>query len=225
MRHTEHIMSNNYIAQLLKAHPIFASVSDEKLDSISRDPRCFTVTTRGGEDILDDEHFSPALGLIITGTVLVYRKGGGLPVLLQRLEEGKLFGVSTLFSKSKDYVTELKAGSDCRVFFIPAVIVRELLSTSAEFSSDYIAFLSGKIRFLSERISELSAPTIVQKVAVFLLRGEGRLAPNKVQLASALGIGRASLYRALDELSEQGLISLEGKNVVITDREGLIKLI
>lgn len=218
-------MSNNYLTQLLKKHPIFATLDEATVDSICSDGRCFTVSTRGGEDILDDEHFAPALGLIITGTVLVYRKGTGLPVLLQVLEEGKLFGVATLFSKNEAYVTELRAGSNCRVFFIPAPIVKELVARSPEFAASYIEFLSGKIRFLSERISELSAPTIVQKVAVFLLRGEGRLATNKVQLASALGIGRASLYRALDELSDSGLIALEGKNVVITDREGLLKLI
>jgi CRP-like cAMP-binding protein len=218
-------MSNKNVSQLLKDHPIFASVSEARLDCISKDPRCFTVSTKAGDDILDDEHYAPALGLIISGTVLVYRKGGGLPVLLQRLEGGQLFGVSTLFSRTNAYVTELRAGNDCRVFFVPVTIIKELISESSEFAGDYITFLSGKIRFLNERIAELSAPTIIQKVAVFLLRGDGRIAPNKVQLASALGIGRASLYRALDEISEMGLISLQGKSVVILDREGLLKLV
>lgn len=225
MRHSEIYMSNSYVSQLLTANPIFSSLSKETADRLSSDPRCFLVSAKCGHNVLSDESIPPALGLILSGTVLVYRKGGGLPILLQRLEEGKLFGSSTLFSDNCDYVTELKAECDCSIFFIPTVIVRELINASPQFSLDYISFLSGRIRFLNERISELSAPSTVQKLAAFLLKGNESIAPSKVQLASALGIGRASLYRALDELCEKGLIRLDGKTVEITDRDGLSKLI
>jgi CRP-like cAMP-binding protein len=93
------------------------------------------------------------------------------------------------------------------------------------FALDYVAFLSGKIRFLNERLSELSAPSALQKLSSYLLKDDGRIALSKVQLASALGIGRASLYRALDDLTEKGYISSDGKSVTVIDREGLMSLI
>ena len=141
------------------------------------------------------------------------------------LTAGKLFGASTLFSDSSEYLTELKAGSDCKVFFMPSEIISELIVGEPSFALDYVAFLSGKIRFLNERLSELSAPSALQKLSSYLLKDDGRIALSKVQLASALGIGRASLYRALDDLTEKGYISSDGKSVTVIDREGLMSLI
>ena len=71
----------------------------------------------------------------------------------------------------------------------------------------------------------LRSPSALQKLASYLLKDEGRIALSRVQLASALGIGRASLYRALDELTDKGYISSDGKNVTVIDREGLMSLI
>lgn len=212
------------IVNMLKMHSIFSSITTERIEMISCDKRCFISSSKEGDDIIKVGS-SPALGLIIEGNVLVYRKGAGLPVLLQRLTEGKLFGASTLFSDSSEYQTELKAGSESKVFFIPSEIISELIISEPSFALDYVAFLSGKIRFLNERLSELSAPSALQKLASYLLKDEGRIALSRVQLASALGIGRASLYRALDELTDKGYISSDGKNVTVIDREGLMSLI
>lgn len=213
------------ISDMLKEHSIFSSIDDKIIKKISRDSRCILSFSKVGEDVIKGNEHSHALGLILEGTVLVYRKGGGNPILLQRLNKGKLFGASTLFSPSGDYLTELKAGSDCTVYFLPFELVRELIVESPSFALNYISFLSGRIRFLNERLSELSAPTATQKLASYLIKGNDRIAVSKVQLASALGIGRASLYRSLDELSEMGLIASDGKNINVIDREGLISLI
>lgn len=213
------------ISDMLKAHSIFSSLDEKIILKICRDPRCIISFSKDGEDVIKSSEHSHALGLILDGTVLVYRKGGGNPILLQRLTKGKLFGVSTLFSPSDEYLTELKAGTDCTVFFMPFELIRELIVKAPSFALDYVSFLSGKIRFLNERLSELSAPSATQKLASYLIKGSDRIAVSKVQLASALGIGRASLYRSLDELSEMGLISSDGKNINVIDREGLISLI
>lgn len=219
------MFNKDKLAKMLKEHRLFSHLTDESASLLCSDRRCSVITAENGCSIFRENRFSPALGLILKGNVLVYRKGEGLPVLLQRLETGKLFGVASLFSSENEYVTELKAEGDCEVFSIPASLVKELLEKESAFALDYIAFLSGKIRFLNKRISELSAPTVTQKLASYLLSEEDGIATTKVKLASALGIGRASLYRALDEFEEKGLISVDGKAICITDRKGLSKLI
>ncbi len=223
MRHSENDMFNNgEITALLKNHPIFGSFSDGKLSRIVSDDRCKISSAADGEDISAN---GLGLFLIISGSVLVFRKGNGLPVLLQRLEKGKVFGAASLFSDENEDVTVLRAENDASVFFLPIELITELVQTDSAFAMSYISFLSGKIRFLNRRMSELSAPSVTQKVAAFLLREENGIAQTKVKLASALGIGRASLYRALDELSEMGLISVEGKGVTVIDPEGLSAII
>ncbi len=45
------------------------------------------------------------------------------------------------------------------------------------------------------------------------------------QLASFLGIGRASLYRMIDSFTENGLIEKDGKEIIIKNPEALKKLL
>ena len=210
------------ITALLKKHPIFRSLSDVKLSNIVSDSRCKTVSASDGEEISANVL---GLFLILTGSVLVFRKGNGLPVLLQRLEKGKVFGAASLFSEENEAVTILRADGDASAFFMPIGLITGLIRDNSAFALSYVTFLSGKIRFLNKRISELSAPSVTQKLAAYLTREENTIAQTKVKLASALGIGRASLYRALDELTELGLISVDGRSVTVMDPEGLSSII
>ena len=210
------------ITALLKKHPIFRSLSDVKLSDIVSDSRCKTVSASDGEEISAN---GLGLFLILTGSVLVFRKGNGLPVLLQRLEKGKVFGAASLFSEENEAVTILRADGDASAFFMPIGLITGLIRDNSAFALSYVTFLSGKIRFLNKRISELSAPSVTQKLAAYLTREENTIAQTKVKLASALGIGRASLYRALDELTELGLISVDGRNVTVIDSERLSSII
>ncbi|MBE6582097.1 MAG: Crp/Fnr family transcriptional regulator [Ruminococcaceae bacterium] len=210
------------ITALLKKHPIFRSLSDVKLSDIVSDSRCKTVSASDGEEISAN---GLGLFLIISGSVLVFRKGNGLPVLLQRLEKGKVFGAASLFSEENEAVTILRADGDASAFFMPIGLITGLIRDNSAFALSYVTFLSGKIRFLNKRISELSAPSVTQKLAAYLTREENSIAQTKVKLASALGIGRASLYRALDELTELGLISVDGRSVTVIDPEGLSSII
>ena len=223
MRHLENDMfDNGEITALLKGHSIFGSLSSAALDGIASDKRCKTLHVLDGDEVSSN---GLGLFLIVSGSVLVFRKGNGQPVLLQRLEKGKVFGAATLFGNESEDVTMLRSDGSASVFFLPIALITELIRENSDFALSYISFLSGKIRFLNRRMSELSAPSVNQKLAAFLLREENGIAQTKVKLAAALGIGRASLYRSLDELSAMGLISVEGKSVTVIDPDGLSAII
>lgn len=209
----------------LRRHPLFAVLDDETLDALTQDPRCVTAAYQSGDTVYSDRDFRRALGLVLSGSVDVRRIGHTQPVLLQQLKEGSLFGAAALFSKEESYVSVLTAASATTVFFLPAEVCEELLTRHPAFAMRYIAFLSDRIRFLNRRIASLAAGGTEGKLAQYLLQNEGAPVPSRTQLASALGIGRASLYRALDDLSAKGLISFDGKNITVLDSEGLRRLL
>ena len=90
---------------------------------------------------------------------------------------------------------------------------------------NYLRYLAQRIRFLSAKVDALSAGTGGKKLSDFLIRGSGESGVVKVrsmtELASSLGIARASLYRELDKLSEAGIIEKSGKTITVLKPEAL----
>jgi len=98
-----------------------------------------------------------------------------------------------------------------------------LYPTSAR---NYIAFLSSKIRYLNRKIAELSMHGADARLLGYMKahageRGEVDMPKSMSLLASTLGIGRSSLYRALEKLEADGYISkkeniwiLKGENTL-----------
>lgn len=105
--------------------------------------------------------------------------------------------------------------------------VRRLLEESRPFREHYISFLTGRIRFLNQKIGYLTAGSAEFKLSHYLLSlGEYQtvvLPISMSALAEMLDLGRASLYRAFDTLTEDGFISKQGKTIILNDREGMAK--
>ena len=96
---------------------------------------------------------------------------------------------------------------------------------------NYLAFLSQRIRFLNKKIAGFTQSGAEGKLARYLLEvaaSQGKdslLLPTSIQnIAKILNLGRASLYRALDTLSDLGYIVREGKTVRLLNIPGLKSL-
>ena len=168
-----------------------------------------------GEVIYDPRHFQRCLGVVAEGTVRV-NKG---ELLMSTLRRGDLFGAAALFNDRPDYATTLTARAPCRVLLLPQALVEELMARYPAVCRSYVAYLSGRIRFLSGKIDALTAGGAQRKVAQYLLsRLDGTWAEldcSATGLARRLGVSRASLYRALDALEAQGAVHREGKRFFI----------
>ena len=84
----------------------------------------------------------------------------------------------------------------------------------------YIAFLSGRVRFLNEKIALFTEDSARQRVYRWLCAncGEKGSLPkglSMTKLAAGLSMGRTSLYRALEELENAGLIVRDGKRIEV----------
>ena len=213
------------ITDRLCQHPLFRPLDRNILGTLLSDPRCHLRRFQNGETVFSDEAFEKALGLIVTGAVSVYRIGGGNPVLLNLLSAGDLFGAAALFSGESHYVTRIVASGSASIFFLSAELCEEWIRSYPDFAISYVRFLSDRIRFLNRRLASLAAPGVEQKLAAFLLGDRETIGLRMVQIASALGVGRASLYRAVDTFCERGWIRREGHGIRVLDRESLRSLL
>ena len=85
--------------------------------------------------------------------------------------------------------------------------------------------LSNKIDYLNKLISGYSAQSANAKLAHFLLQNADNdtvsIEYSMTLLSERIGIGRASLYRAIEEFEEAKIITRKGKNICISDIEKL----
>ena len=207
------------IAAVLKRSKLFSTLGDGELSSLIRDSRTAEVSYTAGESIYSDTSYKKALGAVINGCLSVYRPGNGSRVLLNRIPAGGVFGAASLF------VTEITAEKDSVIFFVPSEVLGRLITENGEFALSYIGFLTDRIRFLNRRISELSAGGAERKLAKYLLERDSDKPVSMTELASFLGIGRASLYRIIDGFTGNGFIEKNGRTIAVLDRDALCRLI
>lgn len=182
-----------------------------------------------GETIYSRERFRRALGVVLEGSVRVYRTGeDGRRVLMNRLEAGGMFGAAALYGACTEYVTEIEAATRAQVGFLAQEQVSALMQRNYQAAENYIRFLSERIRFLNHKIAGFTGGQADCRVVVWLLEHAQEetvcLPRSMTEWAQSLNIGRSSLYRSLDALAEAGLIRRTGRQVVLTDRSGLYKL-
>lgn len=172
---------------------------------------------------------APIIGIavIADGTAGVFSDSSDDGILLRTLGKGQLFGAASLYTENNRYETVIRALSETRVLLIPEKTVKRLISSNSLLSENYIRFLSARICFLNQKISAFTAGSAEAKLAVYLSElprdetGVISLAGSYSALADSLGMGRASLYRALDKLENNGTLRRDGKRLVILDETAL----
>ena len=181
-------------------------------------------TYSAGQTVLDSGIAENVLGVVVSGRLSVSRIDGSHVVPLNTLTVGGCYGASTLFCSSGVLSTSVRAETDCTIAVFSEQTVRGLVEKDSTFAIRYIEFLTGRIRFLNTKITDFTGGSAVCRVAGELVRsardGVCRISSYTV-LAKELDIGRASLYRALDELEASGEISRDGKTVTIVNSDAL----
>lgn len=165
-----------------------------------------------GDKLYTPEKFRRCLGLVLSGKVRVTRG----EMLVALLERGDWFGAAALFNDGEEFPSTLTAVSECQVLFFPQDAVELLMERFPAAGANYVRYLSGRIRFLSDRLNTLAAGSAEDKVLQFLrdhADGGGAVTVSATALAQALGLGRASVYRAFDTLEAHGDIRREGKTI------------
>ncbi len=204
---------------------LFDRMDEIVVERIVSDQACVVETYGKGQVIYDRTHFRRCLGLILSGRVRVEKPAArGSAMLISVLGQGDCFGASVLFSGRTMFPTLLTAESPTEVLFIPEERIHWAMRRDFSITENYIRYLSDRVWFLNETIANLTAGTVEQRVARFLLEradGEGRITVSMSGLARQLSVSRASLYRALDSLEETGAIHRQGRTIVILDRPAL----
>lgn len=196
---------------------------------------CFTPDTFCTDSFPSDALiYSPQstkkrVGIILSGTAIASPVSSSDGVMLRLMTRGDIFGIANLYADGECFPSVITAKTAVEVLFVDGDAFRALLKCDGGAMRAYLAFLCGRIIYLNKKISTLTAGSTERKLAFFLCEnecgGEFSSPLSMSALAETLGVGRASLYRAIDSLCAEGLIARNGKKILITDKNALLNYI
>ena len=177
------------------------------------------IKFKKGEIIYTADKFSNSLGFICKGTAFAVTNSGQ-ELFMNSFGEGACFGAAALFGGGESYVSTIIAKTDTEVLFISEDTLNSIFTNFPKASINYISFLSEKIRFLNKKLSMLSCSNTEEAVLNYLSSvrdcdGYALIPKNMTLFSKMLGIGRASLYRSLDKLEENGKILRENNRIKV----------
>ncbi len=224
------VTMNKEICDFLADTFLFANFDLEDIEFLLQNSSAELVEYNRGDTIYSPEDFDKKLGFVYSGECLVSRPGSTSNVPLNLLKKHSSFGITAVFSKEESFPTIVTAKTNCSVLFIKSDDLLRFIDMNKRVSLNIIYFLTQRISFLNEKIATFSGGTIEEKLVNYLLTKRRQAESdkfifNKKQTAEALNCGRASLYRALTLLENEGYISFDEKNIIINDPDGLERII
>ena len=133
------------------------------------------------------------------------------------IETDKLYGLNC------EYSSTYRARSECHLMRISKKQVGDLLAKSEIFRLNYMNMLSAAIQRMETKQRPMILASPAEKIRHFILgcfsneQGEKSLQIKMTDLAAFIGETRLTVSRHLNELCDDGIISLKRKEICIPD--------
>lgn len=180
------------------------------------------VAFKKGDVIYSAESFPNAIGFVVSGKAFAVTNNSH-SLHMNSFENGACFGAAAIFGGDK-YVSTIVAETDIEVLFITENELKKIFINYPVTSINYITFLSERVRFLNKKLGLIASGSAEDTVFKYLSSSANsenyaRIPKSMTLLAKMLGIGRATLYRCLDTLEQNGSILRENNKIKVIKNE------
>ena len=206
----------NSALNFLKNTRIFKD-ADEKLLTNVLNTYGKSVSYSKNDTVFSKETYSPVICVIIKGEARV-SKG---ETVISHLKDGEIFGAAFLYNQSYEFENTVTALTPLKVVIIEKSGVDQLIKCDNSISFNYISYLSERIGFLNSKIEGYTKPNAEEKLLLYLKKnadinnGKCEISVSMTELSHVLQISRASLYRVIEALEQQGKICRDGKKIYV----------
>ena len=211
--------------EVLRTVPIFSELSDEDITSLAR----LALRKRYPKDtvVFFENEEGDFFFTILEGRIKVTILGDdGREVILSVLGPGDFFGEMALLDNEPRSATAI-AVEESELLSLHRSDFQTVLNDNKSITSALIRVLSARLRRANHQISTLALLDVygrVARVIVDMAREEGkRLRDGRIafrrathqEIANRIGTTRETVTRMLKDLERQGLIHVEGKEIVV----------
>jgi len=208
--------------------PIFSGLSEGELNVIFSKSHHFTKTFEVGEIAAFSGETVNFLMVVLEGSV----KGemvdfSGKTIKIDDIRAPRALASAFIFGKQNKFPVNVMANEKTKLLYIPKYDFMKMLQADIRILQNFLNVVSSQTQMLASKLKFLSFKTIKGKIAQYLLGLAGpdkdmiELPLTQHDLAEQFGVARPSLARALGEMAEEGIISVDRKVVRILDRKRL----
>ena len=204
----------------LKSAALFEGLAEDEIRELLGRSNYTIETYRSGDLLMRKDSEEHVLGIVIKGTAAVKRIQGNGQMHMSHLSQGDMFGAASLFCEKSEYVVDIRCTTDVRAILIGETQLTAWMQDDSRILYNYLRYLTGRIRFLSQRLDALTETSVPLRILTYLegTAKDGSCCVKSCQeLAETLCLSRATLYRALDTLCEEGKILRKGKQIILLE--------
>lgn len=213
------------VREALKNCHLFNGLTDNELDLLA-DIGKKRESSRG-ELLFSEGEDATGFYVVLSGKAKVYKLSpDGKERILHIVQPGQTFADAAIFGNGK-YPAYAEPTERSLFLFIPKDAFLNLLHTHSQMGINMIAGLSRFLRQFTTQIEDLTFKDVPARLARALLemrtRGSNvvQLPMSKSQLASNLGTVSETLSRTFRKFSDDGLIKVDGKTIILLDMDRL----
>ncbi|MDQ1278609.1 MAG: Transcriptional regulator [Thermodesulfobacteriota bacterium] len=182
-----------------------------------------------GQTIFLDGDKATGFYVVLTGKVKIYKLAPeGKEQILHVFGAGEPFGEVPTFANAV-FPAHAEAIEKTQLLFFPRESFIRKIRQDPDLAMGMLATLSRRLLHMTKLVESLSLQNVSKRLAAYLVRlSEGQkqaaavqLDMNKGEVASYLGTIPETLSRALNRLTNQNLIKVQGRRITILDRAGL----
>lgn len=198
--------------KVLKSCPLFRGLTESGLEAVIDAAEELELMT--GELLFSDAE--RRIGVIVRGSAKAVKPKKDGFVTMSLLGYGDVFGAVSVMEGELPSTEARAAKPVTALAFSPEAFGR-LLENDSRLMRNYCSYLISRIRFLTERVECMAGTSASEKLLKYLdtnaVSGVCRIPFGMDALARAISVSRATLYRALSELEENGRIARRGHDI------------
>ncbi|MEI7614189.1 MAG: Crp/Fnr family transcriptional regulator [Betaproteobacteria bacterium] len=216
------------IEALLSHVPLFNGLEPDEIARIARGTR--EVTIRRGDILFHKGDLSSGFHLVVYGQIkLAFTSSQGSEKVVDIMGQGQTFGEAVMFME-KPYMVFAQALVDSQLLHISKSVIHKELEKDPKLGRKMIAGLSIRLHHLVTDVESYSLHSGRQRIIGYLLRENMEddaksltvtLPTNKGVIASRLNLTQEHFSRILHELTDKGLITVQGRKIGIPDVDKL----
>ena len=217
------------IPDALKRSHLFSELSEEQLERVRRHSHIIDMVE--GESLFFQGDSAVSFYLIVSGRIKLYRvSADGKEKVVEIMEDGATFAEALMFLNKPNYPVTATAIAPSRVIGINCREFKSMLRESIDTCFLLLGSMSFRLRGLIREIDALSLDTGTVRTVSYLLSQAPDNAVNyelqvaKSVIASRLSVKPETFSRILRHLHEQHIVTIEGRNVTIHDRDAMQEL-